>query len=240
MLRETLDRLIAAREEGRAVALATELDSGRQWLIGPDHAPEDAPEEVVAAARAALADDRSRTVEGPSGPLFVQAHTPPWRMLVVGAVHITQPLARMAALAGYRVTVVDPRGAFASAERFPDIEVSDEWPDEALERLAPDSRTAVVTLTHDPKLDDAALEVALRSDAFYIGSLGSRKTHRARTERLAEHGYDEATIARIHGPVGVPIGARAPSEIAVAILAQVIAARRQPPAEPARAGERAA
>jgi len=161
-------------------------------------------------------------------------------MLIVGAVHIAQPLARMAGLAGYKVSVVDPRGAFATEERFPGVEVSDEWPDEAMERLAPDSRTAVVTLTHDPKLDDAALEVALKSDAFYIGSLGSRKTHLARTHRLARLGFDDAAIARVRGPVGLAIGARAPAEIAVSILAQVIEARRKPAPAATAAGSEAA
>ena len=154
-------------------------------------------------------------------------------MIVIGAVHITQPLAQMATLAGYELTVIDPRGAFATAERFPGIDVSDEWPDEALERLALDARTAVVTLTHDPKLDDAALAVALKSPAFYIGSLGSKKTHGARLERLTEEGFDRTALARINGPVGLALGARSPAEIAVSILAQVIAARRQP-AQPAQ------
>jgi len=146
---------------------------------------------------------------------------PPLRMILIGAVHISQPLARMAALAGYEVVVVDPRRAFASAARFPGVEVRIDWPDEALEDLAPNLRTAVVTLTHDPKLDDPALHVALRSDAFYIGSLGSKKTHRTRVERLTEAGFDEKTIGRILGPVGLSIGATSPAEIAVAILAQI-------------------
>ncbi|MDP6953677.1 MAG: XdhC family protein [Alphaproteobacteria bacterium] len=235
MRREALDALLAARDEKRPLALATALDGSGQWLIGPDHA-EDAPESIIAEARKALDIDQSRTVEGPDGPVFIQVHNPPWRMVVIGAVHITQPLAQMATLAGYEVTVVDPRGAFATAERFPGIDVSDEWPDEALERLEPDARTAVVTLTHDPKLDDAALEIALKSPAFYIGSLGSKKTHGARIERLTEEGFDAAALARINGPVGLALGAKSPAEIAVAILAQVIAARRQP----APAAERAA
>ncbi len=185
---------------------------------------------MIAAARAALAADKSQTVEGPDGPVFLQVHNPPLRMIVVGAVHIAQALAPMAALAGYQVTVVDPRGAFATQDRFPGVEVSDDWPDEAMEALAPDSRTAVVTLTHDPKLDDPALEVALKSDAFYVGSLGSKKTHLARTKRLARLGIDADAIALIHGPAGLPIGAKSPAEIAVAILAQVIETRRRAPA----------
>jgi len=139
----------------------------------------------------------------------------------VGAVHIAQPLARMAALAGYLVTVVDPRTAFASDERFPGIAISTDWPDEALTQLKPDRRTAVITLTHDPKLDDPALAVALKSNAFYVGSLGSKRTHAARLKRLAELGFGEADVARIHGPVGLDIGAISPAEIAVSILAQM-------------------
>ena len=167
--------------------------------------------------------------------MFLHVHNPPLRMIVVGAVHIAQALAPMAALAGYEVTVVDPRGAFATQDRFPGVEVSDDWPDEAMAALAPDSRTAVVTLTHDPKLDDPALEVALKSDAFYVGSLGSKKTHLARTKRLARLGIDADAIALIHGPAGLPIGAKSPAEIAVAILAQVIETRRRAPAAADRA-----
>jgi xanthine dehydrogenase accessory factor len=140
---------------------------------------------------------------------------------VVGAVHIAQPLARMAVLSGYDVTVVDPRGSFATAERFPGVTLMGEWPDDAMAALKPDKRTAVVTLTHDPKLDDPALAVALKSDAFYVGSLGSRKTHAARCERLTAQGFDGKDLARIHGPVGLNIGAVSPAEIAVSILGQV-------------------
>jgi len=233
--RAILDAVNAARAGKRAVAVATRLGDGRQWLVGETDAPADAPAAVVEAARAALADDQSRTVEADGERLFVQVHNPPWRMLIVGAVHIAQPLARMAALAGYQVAVIDPRGAFATAERFPEVAVSDEWPDEALERLAPDARTAVVTLTHDPKLDDPALEVALRSAAFYVGSLGSTRTHAKRVARLAEAGIGAAAIARIHGPIGLALGAKSPAEIAVSILAQVIAARRKPAAAAAAA-----
>ena len=131
----------------------------------------------------------------------------------------------MAARTGYRVTVIDPRGAFATEERFPGVDISNEWPDEALRRIGPDVRTAIVTLTHDPKLDDAALEVALSSEAFYIGSLGSKKTHRARLNHLERLGFDKVACERIHGPVGLAIGAKSPAEIAVAILAEGTQAR---------------
>ena len=148
-------------------------------------------------------------------------------MIIVGAVHIAQSLAPMAHLAGYDVTVVDPRRAFSADARFPDVAVLSEWPDEALEKLVPDGRTAVLTLTHDPKLDDRALSVALRSNAFYIGSLGSAKTHRARLKRLQRLGFDEEVLARIHGPVGLALGGRDPAEIAIAIMAEVTQVRHR-------------
>ena len=150
----------------------------------------------------------------------------PLRLIVVGAVHIAQALVPMASYIGYSVTVVDPRRSFATDERFPDVAVSGDWPDEALDALRPDTRTAVVTLTHDPKLDDPALDRALKSDAFYIGSLGSRKTHAARLGRLRELGHGEAALARIQGPVGLNISAVTAPEIALSIIAQIVAVRR--------------
>ncbi len=159
--------------------------------------------------------------------LFVRVYAQPARLLVVGAVHISQCLAPMAAMAGYAVTVIDPRRAFANAERFPDVALCDEWPDEAMARLVPDGQTAVVTLTHDPKLDDPALVAALASPAFYIGALGSRRTHAKRVERLIEQGVDPGQIARIHAPVGLDLGGRSPAEIAVAALAQIIQVRHR-------------
>ena len=163
--------------------------------------------------------------------LFLRAYPPPVRLIIVGAVHVTQPLVRMAAEAGYEAVVVDPRRAFATGERFPGIRLVHRWPEEALAELRPDFRTAVVTLSHDPKLDDPALLAALETPAFYIGALGSRRTHRRRTERLAgalrARGRDQASLRRIHAPVGLDIGARTPGEIAAAVLAEVIAALRQ-------------
>ena len=176
---------------------------------------------MLDAAEDALRDDRSTTVETGDGEVFLQVFNPPLRMIIVGAVHIGQPLARMAAVAGYDVTVVDPRGSFATKERFPGVELIVEWPDEALPRLDPDRRTAVVTLTHDPKIDDPAIQSALKSNAFYLGALGSRKTHATRLKRLADAGFTDDESARIHGPVGMSIGAKSPAEIAVSILAQV-------------------
>lgn len=228
MKRTVFAALRAARAGGRPVALATNLTLGQQLLIYEDGTEGELCLDVdmMMAATAALKDDRAVTLKTPRGPVFVQPFNLPARMIVVGAVHIAQPLVQMAALTGYGVTLVDPRQAFATESRFPGLSLSDEWPDQALARLQPDRRTAVVTLTHDPKLDDPALATALRSPAFYIGALGSRKTHAARLARLAQAGFNEAELARIHGPVGMAIGAVSPAEIAVSILADVTRARR--------------
>jgi xanthine dehydrogenase accessory factor len=218
-----LEKALAAGRAGRAAALATNLKSGAQGFIeGTEKLGSLAFDAtILAAVQTALTEDRNAIVETAEGPVFVEIFNPRLRCILVGAVHIAQPLARMASLAGYLVTVVDPRTAFASDARFPDVVLSTEWPDEALTRLKPDRRTAVVTLTHDPKLDDPALAVALRSEAFYIGALGSKKTHAARARRLEVQGFGEADMARIHGPVGLAIGAVSPAEIAVAILAEI-------------------
>jgi len=219
---DLLTRLEQARAALRPVVLATRLPSGEQLLL-PDP---DAPAGLAAAAEDALQADSSRTVEADGAQWFLHAYNPPLRLVVVGAVHIAQALVPMAAGLGYGVTVADPRRAFASDERFPGVTVSTDWPDEAMDALRPDSRTAVVTLTHDPKLDDPALDRALRSQAFYIGALGSRKTHAARLARLRELGHDDAALARIRGPVGLNIEAVTAPEIALSILAQIVAVRR--------------
>jgi len=224
MKRETLAAIVRARAEGRAVALVTQLGDGAQALVGRGD-PVDDPAVRDAVARAFATDD-ALSIDGPGGRTFVQAYNPPLRLVVVGAVHIAESLAAIARIAGYDVTIVDPREAFARRERFAGWKVVGSWPDEALAALRPDHRTAVVTLTHDPKLDDPALEAALRSDAFYVGSLGSAKTHAARARRLAERGFGGPELARIHGPVGLRIGARSPAEIAIAILAQMTATLR--------------
>ncbi len=218
-----LGKALAASRSGRAAALATNLKSGLQSFVEGSEVTGDLhlSEAVHAAIRTAFSEDRNTTIDTPEGAVFIEVFNPRLRCIIVGAVHIAQPLARMASLTGYLVTVVDPRTAFASDARFPDVEISTEWPDEALERLKPNRRTAVITLTHDPKLDDPALATALRSDAFYIGALGSKKTHAARCHRLAKLGFTEADFARIHGPVGLAIGAISPAEIAIAIMAQV-------------------
>jgi xanthine dehydrogenase accessory factor len=218
-----LDRVVAAGREHRSVALATDLATGRQLLLDGD-APEGdlaLDEAALGTVREALRADRNRTIETPAGRVFIEVFSPPRRCFVVGAVHIAQPLVRMLSLADYAVTVVDPRQSFATEARFPGVELTQEWPDEALERLKPDHRSAVVTLTHDPKLDDPALAVALRSECFYVGALGSRRTHAARCTRLTELGFSDTDLARIHGPIGLDIGGVSPAEVAVSIVAQM-------------------
>lgn len=214
-----LEQLLADRAAKRPVVLVTNLTSGRQELLYPFD--DNDKSDIGAAAREALIGDRPTTVETGEGPLFLNVFNPPLRMIVVGAVHIAQSLAPMARLAGYHVVVVDPRGAWATSDRFPDTVLMDEWPDDAMAILAPDRRTAVVTLTHDPKLDDPALAAALRSEAFYIGSLGSTRTHAKRLQRLTGMGFTDDELKRIHGPVGLDVGAKSPGEIAVAIVAEV-------------------
>jgi xanthine dehydrogenase accessory factor len=217
-----LAALAAARRAGRPVVMATRLPDGAQMLL-PDTA---APAALNDAAHAALDKDASGTVRVADHDWFVHVHNPSPRLIVVGAVHIAQALVPFAAGIGYAVTVVDPRRSFASDERFPDVAISTDWPDEALEALAPDVRSAVVTLTHDPKLDDPALDRALTSPAFYIGALGSRKTHAARLARLRDLGHGDAALARIRGPVGLNIAAVTAPEIALSIMAEIVAARR--------------
>jgi xanthine dehydrogenase accessory factor len=222
MTPETIAALDQARRDKRPVVLATRLPDGAQRLL-PDSA---APGELNAAAERALRDDESGTVKIAGTDWFLHAHNPPLRLIVVGAVHIAQALVPFATQCGFAITVVDPRRSFASDERFPDVTVSTAWPDEAMDELRPDTRTAVVTLTHDPKLDDPALDRALKSPAFYIGSLGSRRTHAARLQRLRELGHGDAALARIQGPVGLNIEAVTAPEIALSIIAEIIAVRR--------------
>ena len=223
MKQETLKQLLEDQVAKKAVALATEIDSGKQTLIYRDTAsgPDAEHAEILSITRQSIQDDRNKVHDVGGRRIFVEVFNPPLRMLIVGAVHIAQPLSRMASVAGYDVTVIDPRASFATDERFPGISLNGEWPDDAMRELDPDRRTAIVTLTHDPKLDDPGLEVALKSDAFYIGSLGSRKTHAGRVERLSAAGFTETEIERIHAPVGLAIGSISPAEIAVSILAQI-------------------
>jgi len=236
MDRKLIDRLAAARAGHRPVVVTTDLASGEKtWIEGGSAAgPVLVDETLLAAADAAQRDDRSRTIETNDGRrLFLHVFNPPLRLLIVGAVHIAQSLAPIAALADYAVTVIDPRGSFATADRFPGIVLTDDWPDEALAALKPDARTAIVTLTHDPKLDDPALHSALRSDCFYIGSLGSRRTHASRVGRLQQAGFREEEIARIRGPIGLDIGASSPAEIALAIMSEITVSLRRPQAKAA-------
>jgi xanthine dehydrogenase accessory factor len=232
-----IDAVIAANREGRSIALATELKSGAQLLLD-DNAQEgdlalDAA--ALAALREALRSGRNTTLETPQGRVFVQVFAPPRRCFVVGAVHIAQPLVPMLLATDYKPIVIDPRGAWATEARFPGVELSTEWPDEAMERLKPDRASAIVALTHDPKIDDPALVAALRSDAFYIGALGSRRNHERRLQRLAEHGFGADQLARIHGPIGLDIGAVSQAEIAISILAEITQVLHQAGEKPAKA-----
>ncbi|HUC69776.1 MAG TPA: XdhC family protein [Stellaceae bacterium] len=224
-----LDRVVAAGREHRSVALATELASGRQLLLDGQTAEGDLTLDAPALdrVREIWRSGRNRTVETAKGAVFVEVLTPPHRCFVIGAVHIAQPLAQMLTLADYAVTVIDPRGAFATAARFPNVELVSEWPDEALERLQPDRGSAVIALTHDPKLDDPALAAALRSESFYIGALGSRRNHAGRCARLKELGFADTDLARIHGPIGLAIGAISPAEVAISIVAEMTRVLRQ-------------
>ncbi|MCB6176846.1 XdhC family protein [Rhodobacter sp. Har01] len=207
--------LVAARAASRAVAYEVRPDAWARQLLAPGQ---------DAAADARFRSDRSGSEEDGR---FLAIHNPPLRLIVVGAVHIAQPLLSIARLCGYAPTLIDPRGAFGSAARFPGETILEDWPDEALASLKPDARTAIVTLTHDPKLDDPAIRIALRAPVFYLGCLGSKKTHAKRVERLAAAGFTPDDIARIHAPVGLDIGAKSPAEIAVSVMAQVTAALRQ-------------
>jgi len=219
-----IDAVIAANAAGRSVALATELKSGAQLFIDEDRGEGDLQLDEVSfgAMREALRVDRNISLDTAQGRVFVQVFSPPRRCFVVGAVHIAQPLVPMLVAADYKPIVIDPRGAWATEARFPGVELSTEWPDEAFERYKPDRASAIVTLTHDPKIDDPALVAALRSDAFYIGALGSKRNHARRLERLAaEHGFSENELSRIHGPIGLDIGAVSQAEIAVSILAEM-------------------
>ena len=230
MRRDTLERLNADRADNRPVALVTEIASGAQRLVYSNAVSPGAelPQDILNEARSALADDRSATCDVDGKSYFIQTHNPPLRLYIVGAVHITQTLARIASVAGYAVTVIDPRRAFAEPERFPGIAVSNGWPDDVLANAKPDRRTAIVTLSHDPKIDDPALETVLKSDVFYIGSLGSNRTHGKRLARLDEKGFSATETERIHGPAGLNIGAKTPAEIAISIMAEIIQARRAP------------
>ena len=224
MKREDILRLQSLREDKQAVALVTQLLDGQQALVS-EQAIEGAlklSDGTVTNIRQRLLEDLSGAISEGGSDLFVRVYNPPLRLILIGAVHVSQALIPMATLLGFNVTVIDPRTAFASDERFPTVTMLNDWPDQAIRILKPDHRSAVVTLTHDPKLDDPALKETLQTDAFYVGSLGSRKTHASRIERLVAEGIDEQSLSRIHAPVGIHLGGRRPAEIALSIIAQIV------------------
>ena len=225
---DILKVLNGERAARRAVFVVTDEASGEQRLV---KASDIAGDPLRTVLEAHLRSGKSGMEETPQGKVFITAHVPPPRLVITGAVHISQALAPMAGLLGYDVTIVDPRTAFATPERFPEVKLIPEWPDVALPPLNIDRYTAFVALTHDPKIDDPALLHALARDCFYIGALGSRKTHGRRLERLKAQGAGDAALARIHAPIGLAIGAVSPPEIAIAILGQMTA-RLRLPAEP--------
>ena len=217
-LAEQLNRLQLARRQHRRAALTSDLDTGAATLYVDDDATSSDLDERFVADRSGLAED--------DATLFVHVFNPPLRLFIIGAVHIAQALARIATETGYGVIVIDPRDTWATDDRFPGIHLDRRWPSTALVDADLDSRSAVITLCHDPKLDDPALVEALKSEAFYIGSLGSRRTHAKRLERLRDEGISDEPLARIHGPLGLDIGAQSPAEIALSAMAQVTAALR--------------
>jgi xanthine dehydrogenase accessory factor len=229
---DLLKTLNAERAARRAVVVVTDIASGQQRLVrGADVAKD--PLKALLEKRIRMA--KSGMEETPQGKMFLTVHVPSPQLVITGAVHISQTLAPLGHLLGYAVTVVDPRTAFATIERFPDVKVIAEWPDVALPPLNVDHYTAFVALTHDPKIDDPALLHALQRDCFYIGALGSKKTHAKRVARLKEKGISDADIARIHAPIGLDIGAVSPAEIAVAIMGEITARLRQKADEAAEA-----
>jgi xanthine dehydrogenase accessory factor len=209
-----LAEVVAARATPRALAVATTPASWTRSLVAPGQDP---------ATDARFKSDRSGMEEDGR---FIAIHNPPLRLIVVGAVHIAQPLLQIARTCGYAPTLIDPRAAFGSADRFPGEVILDDWPDEALATLAPDARTAIVTLTHDPKLDDPAIRYALTSPAFYLGCLGSSRTHAKRVDRLVAAGFTPEQIAKIHAPVGLDLKAKTPAEIAISVMAQITSVLR--------------
>jgi xanthine dehydrogenase accessory factor len=218
-----LNDLNAERRSRRAATLVTDLSTGEGRLVREGEA---VAGELGAALASVLRSGKSGTVEADGQSLFLNVHLPPPRLVAIGAVHISQALAPMARIAGYDFEIIDPRTAFATPDRFPGVALHAEWPQDVLARRPFDAYTAVAALTHDPKIDDTPLLAALRANCFYVGALGSRKTHGKRVERLLAAGAGEERIARIHAPIGLAIGAASPAEIAVAVLAEVISAFR--------------
>jgi xanthine dehydrogenase accessory factor len=223
---DILKTLNEERNARRAVVVVTDEASGEQRLVKAVDIANDPLKDLIEKH---IRSGKSGMEETPQGKVFLTVHVPAPRIVVTGAVHISQALAPIAKVLGYDVTIVDPRTAFATPERFPDLKLIAEWPDVALPPLGVDRYTAFVALTHDPKIDDPALTHALARDCFYIGALGSKKTHGRRIERLKEQGLSDADLARIHAPIGLPIGAVSPAEIAVAIMGEITASLRQGP-----------
>ncbi|MGE0753011.1 MAG: XdhC family protein [Variibacter sp.] len=221
-----LSALNAERAARRAAIAVTNVESGEQRFV---KAADVANDPLADTLKARLRSGKSGMAETSEGRVFLTVHVPPPRLVAVGAVHISQALAPMARLLGYDVTIIDPRTAFATPERFPDVPLIAEWPDVALPPLNVDHYTAFVALTHDPKIDDPALLHAFERNCFYIGALGSKKTHGRRVERLKAQGVSDADLARIHAPIGLSIGAATPPEIAVAIMGEITATLRQDP-----------
>ena len=219
---EHLRELNQARRERRAAVLVTDTGMGASRLVTADQVSADS---LASELQKRLLSGRSGMLD--DGRTFLTVHVPPPRLVIIGAVHISQALYPMARLAGFDVTIIDPRTAFATPERFPDVTLLAEWPEEALGRLRLDPYTALAALTHDPKIDDVPIRAALAEGAFYVGALGSRKTHGKRIERLLQQGVAAADLERIHAPIGLDIGAQSPAEIAVSILAEVISSLRR-------------
>jgi len=223
MKRNLFDILQDHRRRRCPVAVVTDVASGDQSLVTADGANGDLSisAEAQSLVLGLLTEDRSGFTQG----YFVRSYCPPWTVILIGAVHIAQALVPIAKLSGFQVRIIDPRQAFASDSRFPDTPIDAEWPDQALAETPPDAHSAVVTLTHDPKIDDPALIAASRSPAFFIGALGSRRNHERRVSRLIEAGATPDQVARISGPVGLDLGGRSAGEIAVSIVAEIVAAR---------------
>lgn len=225
MKRATLDALVEGREARRALVRLLWIESGEERILTDTSEVED-DEELATAVRDALRTDRASLFETASGQVFVHPFNPPLRLAIVGAVHIAQRLTRLALDLGYAVTIIDPRRGFLTEARFPGVTRVHDWPDDALRNFELDARSALVTLSHDAKIDEPALDVALRSPCFYVGALGSRRTQQKRRDRLAEAGMTDEELARIHGPVGLDLGARSPAEIALSIAAELTATLR--------------
>ena len=225
MKKNILSKILDDQEAKTPFVLLTNIQSGEQTVIYHKGAvgSEAKNLELLKICRRYMKDNKNGIISDPKNEFFLHVFNPPLRLAIIGAVHIAQPLTQMAKIAGYDVIVVDPRESFATADRFPSTTIITEWPDDAMEQIDIDRRTAIVTLTHDPKLDDPALSVAIKSNAFYVGALGSKKTHALRVDRMKTEGNDERQINRIHAPVGLNLHAVSPAEIAISIMAEITA-----------------